>query len=457
MRARRLTMLFGAIVALSAATPGLLGIQAQRQYDHYVDQLEGAGYRLTERSYARGWFGSDAAFTASLPVPADEDAEPVLLHFRSRIVHGPFLGAPRAFGLARVDSELHVGDVPLLVRDDRAPVRTTVGLFGETYTVIDMPARQASFEDGALQLESGALAGELRTEPGLGGATGHLTLPLVRLRGGEGEGAELTGLRLDAGTRRSASGLALGEWRLTIEALGGTQAGKALHLADLELAARSDEKDGLVSGSADYRLRQVVADGATYGPMDLRLTVSRLPAEALARVQQALDDASAAPEELQAQAAGLALLSNADALLAGDPAVALERLQVDTPDGRVEGQFELQATGLRLAQIKDAATALRRVEGKASLRVPEAILARFLHQHAMQQLVAEAGEGAELDEAALEATAAELARQQVAGLVAQELLVREGGQLATAALWRNGLLTVNGKTVPLTLPAPAKP
>lgn len=453
MRAKRLTILFGAIVALSAATPGLLGMQAERQYDRYVDQLEAAGYRVTERSYARGWFSSDASFTAALPIPADEEVQPPALHFRSHVVHGPFLGAPQAFGLARIDSELRVGDVPLLVGDRQAPVRTVVGIIGDTYTVIDMPARQLSLEDGALQLESGALTGELRTGAGHVSAVGHLVLPLLRLRGQEGESVELAGLRLDGGMHRSASGLALGEWRLAIEALGGSQAGAELRLAGLELAARSEEKDGLVSAGADYRLRHVLADGVSYGPMDLRLTVSRLPADALARVQQALEDAGTGSDELRAQAAGLALLSNADALLAQDPALALERLQIDTPDGRVEGQLELRAVGLRLAQIKDAASALRRVEGKASLRVPEVVLMRFLQQHALQQLAAGLDEGEEVDAAKLEGMAVELARQEVAGLLAQEVLVRDGGQLAAVALWRNGLLTVNGKTVPVTLPS----
>ena len=455
MRAKTLAILLGAIVALSAAAPGLLGMQAQRQYDRYVDQLAGAGYQITDRTYARGWFSSDAGFTASLPVGPDSAAA---LQFRNRIAHGPFLGEPKAFGLARIDSELRVGDAPLLVGDGRAPVRTAVGLFGDTYTVIDLPARQLALEGGALQLESGALTGELRTAAGQAGADGYLALPLLRLRGNEGESVELAGLRLDGGMRRSASGLALGEWRMAVEALGGRQAGTELRLAGLEVVARSDEKEGLVGGSADYRLRQFTTDGVTYGPMELRVAVSRLPAEALARIQQAMDDVGATSDELRAQAAGLALLSNADALLAQDPVVALERLQVDTPEGRVEGQLELRSVGLRLAQIKDATSALRRVEGKASLRVPEVLLTRFLAQDAAMRLAAASEEAGEaVDEAAVEASAAEAAREAVAGLVGQELLVRDGGQLAATAQWRNGLLTVNGKTVPVTLPSAPRP
>jgi uncharacterized protein YdgA (DUF945 family) len=457
MRARRLTILFGAIVALSAITPGLLGMQAQRQYDHYVDQLQRAGYQITDRTYARGWFSADASFTAALPVPADADATPPALRFRSRIVHGPFLGSPRAFGLARIDSELRVGEVPLLVGDGTPPVRTVVGPFGDTDTVIDMPARQASFEEGALQIESGALTGELRLTADGSGAKGHLALPLLRLTGSDGERVEVADMRLEGGMRRSASGLALGEWKMTVGAIDGRQADAELRLEGLELAARSDEQEGFVSGSADYRLQRIVADGTAYGPLDIRVSASRLSAEALARLQQAMEDAGAASEEMRAQAAVLALLSNADALLAGDPAIALERLQVDTPEGRLDAQLELRAAGLRVAQMKDAAGALRRIEGKASLRVPEGLLLRFLEQRALQELAEGVEEGAAVAEGEIAAVAAEAARQQVASLVAQEVLVREGTQLAAAALWRNGLLTVNGKTVPLTLPAPMKP
>lgn len=457
MRAKNLTILFGAIVALSAATPGLLGMQAQRQYDHYVDQLQRAGYQITDRNYTRGWFNADASFTAALPVPADADSTPPTLQFRSRIVHGPFLGSPRAFGLARIDSELRVGDVPLLVGAGAAPVRTVVGPFGDTHTVVDMPARQATLEDGALQIESGSLTGELRVTADGAVAEGHLALPLLRLSGNDGERVEIAGVRLGGGMRRSASGLALGEWKMTVGAIDGRQADAEFRLEGLELAARSDEQNGLVSGSADYRLQRIVADGETYGPLDVRVSASRLPAEALARIQQAMEDAGSASEEMRAQAAVLALLSNADALLAGDPVIALERLQVDTPDGRLDAQLELRAAGLRVSKMKDAAGALRHIEGKASLRVPEAVLLRFLEQHALQELADGMEEGAPADEGEIAAMAAEAARQQVASLVAQEVLVREGEQLAAAALWRNGLLTVNGKTVPVTLPVPSKP
>jgi uncharacterized protein YdgA (DUF945 family) len=457
MRARKLSILFGAIVALSATAPGLLGMQAQKQYDRYVDQLEGAGYRLADRSYTRGWFSSDASFTAYLPLPADTDAQPPPLHFRSRIAHGPFLGAPEPFGLARVDSELRLGDIPLLVGDDRAPMRTVVGFRGNIHGILDMAPRTAALEEGAITLESGPVTGELRLSADRSTTDGHLRVPSLRLSGSEGESAVLSSLYLRVGVRRSASGLALGEWYLTVESLAGGQGAEMVRMEGLEFAARSDEQDGLVSGSADYRLGRVALAGETYGPFDFRLAVSRFAADALARIQQAAEDVAGAGEEMKAQAMGIALLANADALLAHDPAIALERLQLDTPDGRVDGKFEVRAAGLRIAEMKDAQTALRRVEGSASLRVPEKIMAAMFRQQALQQLAAQAEEDGNVDLQSLEPAAAEFATQQIASLVAQEVLVREGGHLAAAAQWRNGLLTVNGKTIPLTLPSPGKP
>jgi len=190
----------------------------------------------------------------------------------------------------------------------------------------------------------------------------------------------------------------------------------------------------------------------------MRLSVRGLPAEALARVQAAVEELAteAASAEERSQALGVAMLANADALLAGNPAVAIDHLRLDTPQGRVEGSLELKAAGLKVAQLRDPNAALRGVEGKAGLRLPEGLLDALLRQNARQQilrLAEEQGEDAARPTAEeIEDIVAQHAAQQIQSLVAQEILTRDGGSVALAALLRNGLLTVNGKTIPLSLP-----
>ena len=115
---KKLLALFLLIVALSVAAPGFLGMQAEARYDAVVTQLQAAGYRVADRTYARGWFTSSARLQLEVPLPADRatDGTPPRVMVKTRAVHGPFLGdLERPFGLARLDSEVWLDSAPLIV------------------------------------------------------------------------------------------------------------------------------------------------------------------------------------------------------------------------------------------------------------------------------------------------------------------------------------------------------
>jgi uncharacterized protein YdgA (DUF945 family) len=454
---KKLLALFLLIVAVSVAAPGFLGTQAEARYNAVVNQLQAAGYRILDRTYARGWFTSDARLQVELPLPegrASEVESPRVL-VRTHAVHGPFLGElERPFGLARLDSEIWLGSEPLVVGDGDAPVRTLVGFLGSARTLVQVPARQLAFSEGTL--ESAPVAGDFRFGAGDTVASGELSMPSLRVTTTDGVQGELAGLRLEVDLRRGPAGLPVGEWRFALAraAVSSPEEAKAFALEGLEVAGASTVSDGALDGTADYRLRSLSAEGETFGPFDVRIAVRRLPVDALARIQAASDEAAAAgaSAEERSQALGVALLANADALLAQDPSVALERLNAELPGGAVAASFELRAVGLRVAQLRDAETALGHVQGKAALRLPEATLDALLRQqgrHQLTALVEEQGEAEPPSEEEIEELAGQFAAQQIEGLVAQQILVREAGALALAAELRNGLLTVNGKSIPL--------
>jgi len=462
---KKLLLLFLLIVAASAAAPGFLGMQAERRYEALVAQLEDAGYRVTDRHYARGWFSADARLQFELPSPEQtggEAAPPVVL-VKTHVVHGPFLGDPAPpFGLARLDSEVWLGEAPVVVRDgeSEAPLQTRIGFLGATHAAIRVPPRQIALAEGTVEIA--AVVGEFAFGAGDGIAVGSVSMPSVRLQGSDGSGGELGGLSLDVDFRRGPAGLPVGGWRFVLQRLtvdAPEAQGFALDL--LEIVVGTAERDGSIDATADYRVRSLTAEDERYGPFDMRFAITGLPPDALAQVQAAAEEAAtlAATAEERGQAVAVALLANADALLANDPAIALERFTLDTPQGRVDASLTLQAVGLRAAQLRDPQGALSRIEGRAAVRVPETLLAAMLRQQARQQLARNAQ--AEEDDTpapaaeAIEAAAAQHATQQIESLVTQQLLTREGETLVLAALLRNGLLTVNGKTIPLTRPAPS--
>ena len=464
---KKLLLLFLLIVAVSAAAPGFLGMQAERRYAAAVHQLEAAGYRVAQRTYARGWFTSNARLQLEAPLPdrGTGAASPPTVLIRTHAVHGPFLGdADAFFGLARLDSEIWLGAEPLVIGDAEPALQTRIGLLGATRTAVRIPARRVSFDGGTL--ETSPVVGHLVFGAGEQVAAGEVSLPSLRLQGADGPVGEVAGLRLEVDLKRGPAGVPVGGWRFAMQraTLGAPAEAKGLAVDVLEVSASSEARDGTIDAAADYRVRAVTVEGQSYGPLDMRLTVRRLPADALARVQAAADEvaAMAATPEERGQALAIALLANADALLAKDPAVALDHFALDTPQGRVEAALELRAVGLTATQFRDAAAALRRIEGKASLRLPEALLDAMLRQqalHEMARLAEQQGEATGQPSAQeREDAAGQYAAQQIETLVAQQILARDGEAVALAALLRNGLLTVNGKTIPLEMPGrPAAP
>lgn len=466
---KKLLALFLLIVALSVAAPGFLGMQAEARYDAVVTQLQAAGYRVADRTYARGWFTSSARLQLEVPLPADRatDATPPRVMVKTRAVHGPFLGdLERPFGLARLDSEVWLDSAPLIVGDGTAPVRTLVGFLGSARTIVAIPARQVTLEGG--RLETAAVAGDIRFGAGEHVAVGELSMPFASLQGDDGVAARVDDLKLALDLRRGPSDLPVGVWRFGVGrvSLSVPEQAQAFALDGLEVSGSSEVREGALDVAADYGLRAFVAEGKTYGPFDLRLAARRLDIPAIARIQLAGEDAAAAGAtvEERSQALGIALLANAEALLAKDPSVALERLTLDLPDGRVTASFELRSSGLKVAQLRDPEAALQGIQAKAALRMPEVVVDALLRQQGRQRLAAlaeEQGEEEPPPAEEVEEVAGQYAAQQIETLVAQQLLVRDAGALSMAADLRNGLLTVNGKSIPLAAflqrPAPAAP
>jgi uncharacterized protein YdgA (DUF945 family) len=454
---KKLLWLLLLIVAISVAAPGLLGMQAEERYNAAVTQLQAAGYRVVDRTYARGWFTSSARLQLETPLPegGKGDSEPPRLLAKTQVVHGPFLGdVDWPFGLARLDTEIWVGSVPLVVGEGKAPLRTLVSFLGSGRTVVEVPARQLAFPGGTLEVAP--VDGQLVFGAGDVVARGQLAMPSLMLRADDGGVAELAGAALSVDLRRGPAGLPVGVWRFGLDrmVIEAPDEAKAFAADGVEISGSSEVRDGAMDLVANYRLRSARVDGKTYGPFDMRLAARQVAADAIARIQAAGEEAAAtgATVEERSTALGVAMLANAEALFARDPSVALEQLAFDMPEGRVAASFEVRAVGLKVAELGSVEKVLQRLQGKAALRLPEVVLDALIRQQGRQQVAAQTEQSAEAEQPSaeeVEEAVAQYAAQQIETLVTQQLLVRDAGAVSVSAELRNGLLTVNGKSIPL--------
>lgn len=443
-----------AVVAVAAAAiAGLswtLGGQAEGRYREIVDGLSVQGVRVVDSRYERGWFSSSATFdlVATPPPGGAPPVEEPRLHIASRIDHGPWsLAIPRpmpAIALIATRMELPVAGLnlpPLLLT-------TAIELDGSGVTQLHLPA------GGGDGLEIAPGRGEVRFGPRL--ASGWFELPAVDMAADGDVRIALRGLRTEGSGTRWIDELFTGTGSLRLGELRVQAPDAELLASGIAITAENVPDGGFMNARVEYRVEGLEVNGAQYAPSVLAISVSRLPAEELASLQQALREVTAKPvtgpmAELVLWAI---LASHLPPLLASDPGLALDRLEVTTPQGQVEGHLALATRGLTHEILERPGAWIGHLVGEAELSLPRTLLIEALANRQRQEALAElrqrAGEGATLS-APIEGEIAQAAQERLAGLVRDGWVVEREGRAMTAIKLADALLTVNGKPMPLGL------
>ena len=227
---------------------------------------------------------------------------------------------------------------------------------------------------------------------------------------------------------------------------------------ELAVSVDSAEEAELVSAVASYRMQRIEVGGEVYGPGELRVELKQLSGPALGRLQQNI--AQLKNQTMSDAQRSMALLSLmlelGSELLKNNPSITIKPLHLVTPDGTVAGEFSLRGDGLTMADISNIPALAGKLVADLSLRVPEKLLRSMLVQQVGKELerqiaalVAQGADAPELDQDQLHLLAEQQVDQQLNHWLSQQVIERDGADLATVASLSSGLLTVNGKTVPL--------
>jgi len=467
---RKLLMVILVLAALLLLTvPGVVGMHAQGRYQQMVGQLQASGLRVVRNDYQRDWFGATAETELELPMPQDaapqKSPQPLRFVLRSEISHGPFFPAQGVTGdQLIIDSEFLSGGKPLFPADYPALIQTRISLDGNGRTLIDLPPLDLPGRNGQPAIQFKGAKGEMGFRADYGHLAMDLKLPYLRIDNGQGALFELEGAIMDGAYERGAAGLMLGSGGVTVsrvEMLSGQVA--SLELQGLGAKIESSAEGDLVKGAVHYTVDSVVTNGDSYGPAELDLRVDHLSAPVLGRMQKAMDEMASQnlPPEQQGMALLSVMMSSGEEFLRSDPRLVLERLYVQTPEGTIEGRFKLQPIGLEWAEISNISAILNKLDAEAELQMPEPLFRALFEQQARQVVMMQVEQQRMLgkdvatpDFAQLESQVAAMADQQLEALLQQEVLVRKGSDIATVATLRNGLLTVNGKSLPLPILGP---
>lgn len=456
---KKLAILFSLLVLALFIAPGLIGFKAQSRYQDIISGLEQTGLQVTSSDYRRGWFGSSADTEFRVMLPTDVEAKELTFSMHSDIVHGP-LSTAGGFALATIGTSFLVNEDALFPEEGNKILHTKIALDGDGKTLITIPALKFAGEPGRPEIQFSGADGEISFDMGFTRMDMNIDIPEVWVGGADGESLRVTKVTLGSHSEPGLSALRLGNGKLGIRQIDFVHPGNDLELKidAISLYGDSREDGDNIVFSANYSVNAIVVNAVAYGPAELGIEVGGIPAAVAARVQQGLREVrrKRLPEEQQAMAMMGLLMGVGPDILKADPKLEITRLFIKTPDGDIEGDLSVAAAGLEWGEIGDIQAILDKLNADASIRLPEKLLQSMLEAQARQSVIQHIemrnknGESLEMpSDEEIQTLGQDMVKERLEDLLQQGILLRDGDYISSSAKLAAGLLSVNGKTIPL--------
>ncbi|MBS1201884.1 MAG: hypothetical protein H6R22_393 [Chromatiaceae bacterium] len=447
---RALAAIAAALALIIAAGPLALGGSAQQAYQNLLGDVLKAlptGWVVLEH-YDRGWFGSRAQAELTLqPRPGGGLAKPLRIRLTSRVSHGPlhwFAAYPPV--LTRVETraelpELGVGLPPLLVSTD-------ILADGRILARLRVPAGDRPGRNGTYRLRNEELAGTVELESGGNRILADIDLPGLALLAPGGRVAEFKGVALAADLRDWTGGLYAGTGRLSVgSALLGPSAPET-RLEGLKLSLAQTPRDGALDLRVELEADTLGYEGRVYRKARLGFAASGLDGETLselARGHEALSS-GAVPPAMRGLIGAALMARLLPRLAAAGLRLSIEPLRIQTPEGLASARLSLGLEGGGSdgnpadAPLADPRVWISALTGDGEMELPETLALEWLGRvgSAPGATPGSAGDAR-----------ADAARARMKAWVEGGWVSELDGRIASNLRLAGGVLTVNGKAVPL--------
>lgn len=446
------------VVALLVA-PGLIGFKVQSRHQQIITAMQQNGFEVVSDNYQRGWFGAKAKTEFKLALPSGAKGKSLPFTMLSDIVHGP-LSPDGGLALASMGTSFQVDGKALFPEDENTVLHSSVGLNGDGKTTVTIPALKLAGKPGRPEIQFSGADGVLLFDAGMTHASVDLKMPGLWVGGEKGESLQFTDVTLNSDTKSGLLGMFLGGGKFNVKQIDFKNPGKdfALKIDAITISGDTSEQGGNLLFDVNYAVEAVTVNSAVYGPAQLDLSLDNIPAEVAASLQKQLSKMRALKltKEQESMAVMSMVVGAAPDILKADPKLTVKRLFVKTPDGDIDGNLSVAANGLQWSEIANMQAVLKKIEADAAISLPEKLFRTVMGMQAklalMRQIEQRKKMGHEIAEPSpeeLDKLSKEMVDQQLAFILQQELAKRDGTNISTNAKLGGGLLSVNGKTIPL--------
>jgi uncharacterized protein YdgA (DUF945 family) len=458
---KKVAILISILVVALFVAPGLIGFKARNQYQEIIIGMQQAGIEVVSNDYKRGWFGARAETRFKLALPQDMGVDGFAITMHSDIVHGP-LSPDGGVAMASIETHFTIDGKPLFPEEQSRVLKSRITLDGDGKTLINFPAIKLAGKPGEPEIQFSGANGVMLFDTSFTRLDLDLDIPELWVGGGEGQSLKITGVTVVSESKSGLSDLRLGSGRLVVQkiAFASPGAGVDIKIDDINLFGGTGENGENINFSGNYQVKRVAVNDTDYGPAELKLDLGNIHAVAAARLVRGLQDIRRQnlPQHERGLALTTVLMGSGPDLLKSNPRLVIERLHLKTPDGDIDGKLSLSSNGLLWNDLGDAMAVLNKLDADGSIRMPEKLLRTMLEIQATQGIREHFAmrkkmddEFAIPDEKEIQAIARDLVEQRLSGLLQQDILSRDGIYISGNARLGGGLLSVNGKTIPLYL------
>lgn len=474
---KKITFALILIIALILLSPPIVGMQARSALQDALQQTAsqtGDYLQIRLEAYESGWFEGQGKIRISLneeylETLFDDDTSNELrqrlregLLQQVQINHGPVIfsdGVNLELGQAVtvIDASSHPDVAALLAQTGNEyllKLSMDLGFSGNSDLHLDAPAFTARMEqdkgNGELIFAGAQARGNLDFSGMQLVMNGQMNG--FSVRGDDGEAViERTVLRSDMAYPDSDP-YGLGEASVAIDRVVAMQADAiAFDLSQARFDFASTKQGDALRLQADYRIAVLQSGGATYEDLQVTLVADQVARDAMRQLQN-LDTNLAASEDtgyiLDSLRAPIHQLLAAGLTLQVAPAKFLYDTKPFSAKLTVRSQPQALPP-LDAFQLEDIAMWMALLEIEADLNLHRELATELLIPQIKQQLLAGVPADTEVDEAQLDAMARAQAPLMLGALIGQGIFREDQDNLAIAAQFSNGAMSVNGNPFPL--------
>ena len=456
---KKIVILLSILIVALFVAPGLIGFKVQSRHQEVVSRMQQSGMEVVSDDYRRGWFGARAETKFKVVMPANAKEGGFEFVMLNDIVHGP-LSSAGGLALATMSTSFVVDGKALFPGEQNSVMQTNVGLDGSGETVIAIPALKLADKPGRPEIQFSGADGKILFDAGLSQFEMDIKIPQFWVGGNQGETLKITGVDLSSNSKAGLYSMFFGNGNFQVKQIefNNPKNSVAVKIDAIDVSGDTSESDGKLAIAVNYAVEAVSVNSAVYGPAQLDLEFGNISARVAAKLQQEMQEMRALnlTKEQESMAIVNLLLGAGPDLLQASPKIAVKRLFVKTPDGDIDGNLSIATDGLQWKDIGTLQAVLQKLDADASISMPEKLFRVLMEMQAkvamMRQIEQRKRLGHEIatpSEEEMAQLSKQMVGQQLEFLLQQELVKREGANISTKAKLGDGLLSVNGKTVPL--------